>query len=377
MDQHDVWESLTLPQDAGEGTQQEPEIARNAPFTFQAIPVTQLRIDLDQPRQFLGRLRTSRATTDPRQTIADLRAAAEAGDAEGQGVLADICELADSIFKHGLNYWLHVRANPAHNAFTIIDGERRYWAFQWLIHRDLLPPTYAVMCAIHPHDMPLERIDVTQWSANTQRRDFSVADIADWVAAAFEKMQRAVTEGTHLASTSVSEEMLAQAPENAVLQMVSDQLYTLSGRRLTPRTLRLYRGLSRDLALQTKRLASAHSASLNMLIHVARVKGSDRQVRTLRVHLGLETNPHGDAKGGRPNAIERCGNAIEQTVEAFERLNDKALERLPAERISVALTRIVDAHEQLRDHVKRLHKKYRVGAGFIAKQSDELSGDSQ
>jgi hypothetical protein len=344
-------------------TRTDQSLQANAPpddeRVLTSLLLDQLRVDLAQPRRYLDPYRNNRMLSAPDAVLDALEADAARDNPEARAYLADVTELADNIERIGLQYPLKVLATSEPGRYTIIDGERRYWALRMLRRRN--PHMSAnVLCLLTSPADTTEALEAAQWSVNVQRSDLSWIEIADWVAEAYDRALRAVRDG----AGPVSVQADADTPdESPALALVGDWLHERSGRRLAPRTLYRLRRISTNLATDVKRLASAHHVGQNALTRLASISTAERQMRSLRIELGLHPDAQHDADanpGGRPSALTRCNNLLDSALDAIGKLDERALGRVEPEQAAQLITHMLDAHEQLRERIRRLQRMLRA-----------------
>ena len=238
----------------------------------------------------------------------------------------------------------------------LVDGERRFWAYAWLDFMGACGDSCVVPCRVLD-EPPQGDLRAIQWSSSTQRQDLCSIDIGYWISMRFDQIQRNIGGGVQPETATVSSQMLLDEPDTAAFVLVGDELRRMCGREFSLRSLRRYRQWVRTLSPESLRLAAAFQAGARVLDRVVRVKDPQRQLRSLRIELGLEAAQQRTAKGGRPSRIERCRNLYMNAAEAFDKLSDDVLDAVQSDQMQTVLAEIESVHERLAAHVGRLKRR--------------------
>jgi hypothetical protein len=319
------------------------------------LDIDQLSIDLSQPRRYLEPYRNNRMLSAPGGVLDALEADALAGNPIAAAYWADMRELADNIARIGLKYPLQViQRTGDHERFTIVDGERRYWALR-LLCRSGGVSAHRAPCLLVDARETLDALEATQWSVNTQRADLSWVEIADWVSTTYQATLRE----RHAVAVN-ADATSGPSQQQAAIMRVGDLLYERSGRRVSERTLFLLRRISDTLSDDVKRLASAHRVGQNVLARLTRIASADKQLRALRNQLGLDhaspDSADGASRGGRPNSLARCGNALLDALDLLAKIDDRGLKRLDPGCARELIDHMIATHEQLRERILRVER---------------------
>lgn len=292
------------------------------------LTLDQLHVDFEQPRRYLGTYRTIERVTDPAVLMRLLREA-ESTDDEARAYLDDIRDLARSIRVTGLLQPIVVRdavGTPDAQRYTIVDGERRFWAHVWLAAMGECGDGCVVPCERIAGSLAPDGVLQRQWTSSVQRRELSCIEIGYWIAMRLDQILRNIADGTQAPTAAVTEHMLNHERDTAAYLLAADELLRLSGREFSLRNLRRYRQWVRELSQDAQRLASAYQAGPRVLDRIVRIKNPESQLKALRIELGLEQSSAQAKTGGRPTRLQRCQNLVISAGNACEKLDASALD---------------------------------------------------
>ncbi|NJM41423.1 MAG: ParB N-terminal domain-containing protein [Anaerolineae bacterium] len=140
-------------------------------------PLARIRTDLAQPRKYLPddlRQKFARGQATAQATLTTLRERAAQGDDEAHAYTDSIQLLANSIAANGLQN--PIRLLPERETYTLVQGERRFWACVWLGHETIA----AILVNTQANPIPAaDALQRTRWAENVEREPVSAVDLAD------------------------------------------------------------------------------------------------------------------------------------------------------------------------------------------------------
>lgn len=328
------------------------------------VSLTALRIDPAQPRQYLPEdVRSALVETcDSEQALKTLMTRATQGDAVAAGYLESIRTLARSIHDMGLQQPIRVIPDDAYT-FRIVDGERRFWAYLYLLVTRPEGPYQRIPALLHDAQASPEQLLRAQWAANQCREAVPAVDIAEAIHMIHRHAYQRVLRERDQVRAELGDAADADSPTELVMRLTQHQLTPLMSRSLHPRQIYSYLAVADRLFPEAKALARAHSLSLRQLVGLSRYAQAD-QVAAIAKMAGVAnmTKPASQAvqsksrRPGRPTLVHRSVQTCVTMRGALERLSVRSLVRCSDEDFDSLEEELERAAAQI-DRVRQLVKR--------------------
>jgi hypothetical protein len=300
------------------------------------ISLTALRIDPAQPRQYLPEdVRNALASGgDSQQALKTLMTRAVQGDAVAAGYLESIRILAQSIHDVGLLQPIRVLLDNDIYTFRIVDGERRFWAYQYLLETHPEDSYQRIPALLHDAQAAPDKLLRAQWAANQYREAVPAVDVAEAIGVIHRHAYQRVLRARDQVRAELGDEADADSPTELVMRLTQRELTPLMSRSLHPRQIYSYLAVAERLCPEAKALARAHSLSLRQLVGLIRCAQAD-QVAAIAKMAGVAhmTKPASQAvqsksrRLGRPTLVHRSVQTCVTMRGALERLSVRSLIR--------------------------------------------------
>ena len=350
-----------------------------SPTKTQAIldlPLTSLRIDPHQPRQFLPealRRQLTHASHSASEVLMQLMSSAAQGDLAAIGYVESIRGLASSIQTLELQQPIIVTPAQALGQYHILDGERRYWATLYLALQQVQPgeaaATYlqhaTIPAIVNAKIVSADDVTRVQWATNLQREEIPAIDFAEAAAHVHADFIARLDADPrpHLEALRTNYER--SSPKEVAYSLTEREVQRLTGRPLARRSLYLYLALAEKLCPQAKALARAHRISVNRLEGIVRLRPDDQVATILKwiqptyeeTNVTTPTQKAPPKSQGRPTGLQRGINLCVTLSQVLDGLSDKHLLRnTPEEHQALLdeLTRISKHIDQARQRCQRI-----------------------
>jgi hypothetical protein len=315
----DLWQDLSVARAASAPT--------NADSTLMQMCLSDLRIDPQQPRQYLPadlRVQAAQGSLSPVEVLTALKARAERGDPEGVQYAGDIETLGESLRLDGLIYPLKVESltlSDGQIGGKIVDGERRYWASVWCSMQPDSPPFAqavidVLMLRTEREGAAMERL---QWAANTQRRDMPVMILAEAAACIQAELASALQVNRIDLLARFGLANLKKGRDRMLLvQLTSIELRRRTGKQISERMLyRLLMFVNR-ITTEARRLAIAANLDYRALETIAATEPAEQSGVIRRMVNGLPPDTNKPSHEDSSPAIAHALHQFESLAQMLE-----------------------------------------------------------
>lgn len=324
---------------------------------FLRVALNDLSIDIGQPRKYLPPdLRDVVATRKlaPTEALAQLAERVAKGDIEATGFFESIRTLANGIAQVGLQYPLLVSQN-GDGTFTVIDGERRYWALLYLQHQPYPTPLDPVPVIVADPASSGDDLKRLQWIVNLQREDVAPIDVAEAIWRIREDYLAQLNLDRSRFAGELGEQGALLTPLEAANLLTSHEVTRLTGRTLARATLYRHLFVAERLTLQARPIARAHRVSLRRLRGVACLPEAQQVQEMLRaaiqendLTLSIPKPDNAAPSPGRPTVLRRNGNLCLSLIQGLQKMSDKHLTKTSAEECQTFLAQLEDTASEIK-----------------------------
>jgi ParB-like chromosome segregation protein Spo0J len=332
--------------------------------TIIRLPLTALRIDRHQPRNYLPHdLRAELVHHgDVQKTLQSLITRAASNDVVAAGYLDSIRTLARSIADVGLQQPIRVSADKA-GTYRIVDGERRFWAHIFLRETAGGARYETINAIVHDARASGDDVQRAQWAANLCREDIPAVDFAETIWQIREQFLLKLVQDRKRYAAELGIDDAGMTTAEMALALTQREVARLTGRAFSDRHLYTHLAIAERLKPQAKALARAYGIGVRPLSGIVRLPEPE-QVRLIKQMAGIDepkTAQDKDAtapRTGRPTSLQRGINACIGLKEALHKLTENNLSRqTPADvrallaELDSAAAQIEHARQMARDHL--------------------------
>ncbi len=321
------------------------------------VSLSDLHIDVAQPRKYLPtNLRSAIAEhkQTPAEALTQLVNRVASGDVEATGFFDSIRTLASGIQQIGLQYPLLVTPRRD-SGYTILDGERRYWALLYLQSQSPTSTADLIPIIIADPSSTGDDLRRLQWIVNLQREDIAPIDIAEAIWRIREDFLAQINLDRRRYADALGEQSQNLTPLEAANLLTSREVSRLTGRTLARATLYRHLFVAERLTLPARPIARAHRVSLRRLRGVACLPEAQQIQEMLRaaiqendLALSVPKADNAAPSPGRPTVLRRNGNLCLGLIQGLQKMSDKHLAKSSAEDCQTFLAQLEDTASEIK-----------------------------
>ncbi len=253
------------------------------------------------------------------------------GDVEATGFFDSIRILANAIQQVGLQYPLLVTPHRD-GGFTLLDGERRYWAALYLQSQSPTSAADPVPIIVADPASTGDDLRRLQWIVNLQRKDIAPIDIAEAIWHIREEYLAQLNLDRRRYADALGEQGQNLTPLEAANLLTSREVSRLTSRTLVRATLYRHLFVAERLTIPPRPIARAHRVSLRRLRGVACLPEAQQVQEVLRaaiqendLALSVPKADNAAPSPGRPTVLRRNGNLCLGLIQGLQKMSDKHL----------------------------------------------------